>query len=206
MAGVYPTVTEGVLSTPGVVWKSSNPSIVALGGGAVATAVGLSEGSAEVTASYGGLSATIPVMVRASANPLVIADFHILEEPLGSSAWAYAPKLRLASTSQRPATAILGWQITIPGTDAVHGCRSNVTLSPGVMFELFGEAYGDYAYSFGLLAGPVPPEVRAQVWIKVQTADGGIVVVRDSGAVVRATQPPAYYGAITPQLCLLPYW
>lgn len=208
--GIYSTLVgersggTGIRSTPGVVWRSSNASIVAIGGGPTTTAVGLSEGKAELTASFGGLSATIPVTVRESANPLVIADFHLLEEPQGTSAWSYAPKLRLASATQRPATAILGWEVSIPSTGSVHRCRSHVTLFPGVMFELFGEAYGDYAYSFSLPQGPVPPKVQPQIRIKVQTADGGIVVVRGSGAVVPVTQPPAYSGSITPQLCLFP--
>ena len=202
--GVYTAVIDGIRFSPNVVWTSSDPSIVALGSTTVPTAVGLREGKAELTASYGGFSTTIPVTVRQSANPLVIADFHVLEVPQEASAWSYAPKLRLASATQRPATAILGWEVSIPGTSAIHGCRSNVTLSPGVQFELFGEAYGDYAYSFGLQTGRVPPDTRASIRVKVQTADGGTIVVRTSGAVVPATQPPAYDGAFTPQICLLP--
>jgi hypothetical protein len=187
-------------------WTTSDSTIVALSTGAAPLAIGLREGDAVLTARFGGMSASIPVAVRADAAQIVIEDFHVLEDSYSSNPqiWEYMPKLRLRASTTRPAASIVGWELVIPGVSGTWGCRSNVSLSPDLAFELFGEAYGDYSYQLPSLGERAALDARASIRVRLLTSQGTTVFVRAWGPVVPKTSEPAYEGRIIPGLCVFP--
>lgn len=188
-----------------IVWTTSDSTIVVLLAGTFQSAVGLREGNASLTATGGAKSVSFPIVVRADATALVIEDFHVVEDsyPGDLPQWAYAPKLRLRPSTTRPAAAILGWEVVVPGIDERWGCRSNVTLSSASSFELFAEAYGDYAFQSGSNGKRATPGAPASIRVTLLVRDT-TVYARAWGPIVPAVAPPAYDGRMIAGLCVGP--
>jgi hypothetical protein len=191
----------------GLRWTTSDSTIVALVAGTSPSAVGLREGNAVLTGTVGAVSLSMAVAVRTSATMLVIEDFHVVEDdgpPSGSGLWGYAPKLRLRPSTTRPPSAIAGWELMIPGVSGRWGCLSNVTLSSAAPFELFGEAYGDYAYQLPSVGKRATFGAPASIRVRVEPREGKVVHVRAWGPVVPAARAPSFAGPILANLCTTP--
>ena len=186
-----------------IVWATSDSTILVLLPGTFESAVALREGNAVLTARVGAGTVSFPVAVRTELTAIVIEDFHVVEDsyPGDSPSWGYAPKLRLRTSTTRPPSAIVRWEVVIPGVPGTWGCRSDVPLSSGDALQLFGEAYGDYAFQLPSLGVRAADEARASIRLRVLVRDT-TVNVRAWGPVTPATRPPDYYGRLIAGLCL----
>lgn len=180
-----------------VTWASSDEAVAAVakvgncGPGPVAgcyrtSLFGLKDGSATITATADGASASINVRVITTVSSAqgVRVDVKVIEfAPL-----AYAPLITVTETTSSRSFEVIGLRIAVSGMIGSVLCRGSVPVAAGASAVMFTDVYGDYQLTIGG-SNPRTADVAA-VTAYLREASGTVDTLTVSGPVVPGPMYP----------------
>jgi hypothetical protein len=183
-------------ATSQATWSSSNPAVVAVAPFDLlrARVVGVSAGSAIITATYEGKKDSVLISVSAAPSgtaELVIESFRMLEiQYPGNSGWSYAPQMVAKASGTSNVVQITNFQFSIPGLGAIPPCKTNLKM-PSAAVQMFTYLYGEYQLeiSGGGQVRATGPAATAIITVTDFRGVSRTMVV--TGPIVSASPPPA---------------
>jgi hypothetical protein len=198
---------QPLIARPGAIWTSSNPAVASVSpvGFDYGRVVGVSVGSAIITAKYEGKSDSLALWVAAApfgSAELVIESFSVLELEYSNNVyqWWYAPQIVAKASDASNAVEITNFQFSLPGLDNISPCRTNVQM-PTQATQMFASYRGDFQLEFtggGSSAGQVRatgPTATAIITVTDSRGVNRTMVV--TGPIVRGPHP-IIISALTP--------
>jgi hypothetical protein len=196
------TKSGAVVGNASVEWSTSNPEAIHVAAdgncgpvnGCGRTSIyALATGNATVTATFGGVSASLNVAAYIDVPETngATLDFSVIE--LASSSgdeWAYAPQLRITSPTDLNVVAM---RYTIPGAATTSLCGSSKHIAAGRELNLFPEIYGDFAIVDGNGKRATGP---ASITVYLQDGQGNVFKAVKPGTIVPGGMPTTYTGVV----------
>ena len=192
-------------------WSSSDSRVVSVAqngavnltpGNPAALAYANGSGSATITATVDGRSASVKIHVvspTATQSVLTIESFSMIEYKYDGEPdqWYYAPIVRLRETTGARSADVLAVQFHMPGFGYTMKCGARLHVLSGQSVDMFRESYGDYPLSYYR-----PPDGRAlpglaTALITVRDDNGAIALLSMEGPIVSGSLPTTYTGGHT---------
>jgi len=186
---------------PVVAWATSDASVVSVNSSdmIVSRITGIAVGTATITASVAGRSASIVITVlpalTGEGTLLVVESFRVIEFQYPSSPghYYYAPEVRLRETANGAGAAITALDFAIPGFGPVPSCMTFRRVDPGAVLDLLPETYGDFAYAI-YKPGERASGTEASMTLTVTDGLGIGRKLTATGPIVPGVLPTTYTG------------